>query len=34
VNATLKSVADVADICGACPWTVKCLWYQSRSDTA
>lgn len=34
VNATLKSKNDVAEICGTCPWTAKCLWYQSRSDAA
>lgn len=32
VNVTLKSVADVTEICGTCLWTDKCLWYQSRSD--
>lgn len=30
VNAKLKTTADVADICGPCPWQTQCLWYQSR----
>lgn len=34
VNAILKSKADVAEICGTCPWTAECLWYGSRSEAA
>lgn len=28
VNATLKTRASVADVCGSCPWQESCLWHQ------
>lgn len=29
VNVRLKSRADVADVCGTCPWQGSCLWYSA-----
>jgi len=30
INEQLASPADVNDICGACDWQEKCVWFQSR----
>jgi len=28
VNAKMKSVSDVRDVCGACEWREECLWFK------
>lgn len=32
VNTKLKNASDIEDVCGACRWRQKCLWYLQKNE--